>query len=70
MFRIFELRASSFKDHGIKKETVCEDGLRWLQEDQLHHPQIENDGGQIGAGQILQHRAQAHQAQGNKEIGY
>jgi hypothetical protein len=56
------------KRYGIKKETVREVAVRRMQKDQLYHPQIENDGGQVGIGQILQHRTQAYQAQGNEEI--
>jgi len=41
------------KYHGHKKETLREDAMRGMQKDQLHHPQIENDGGQAGIGQIL-----------------
>jgi len=42
--------------------------MRRLQKDQLHYPQIEDDGGQIGFGQVLQNRTQAYQTQGNQEI--
>jgi len=56
------------KCYGIKKEAFRKAAMRGLQKNQLFRPQIENDGGQVGVVQILQDRAQAHEAQGNEEI--
>ena len=54
--------------YGIKKEAFREAAMRGLQKDQLFCPQIKDDGGQAGAVQILQNRAQAHETQGNQKV--
>ena len=54
--------------NGHKKETLRENAVHWMQKHQLPQPQIQNNGRQAGIGEILQNRAQAHQAQGSEEI--
>jgi len=64
---IFDIYIFNLK-HGIKKETLCENGLSCVQRDKLPQAQVKNNGRQAGIVQVLQHLPRAHQAQRNEKI--